>query len=65
MPSDANLAAAHLAYHRVLGGVPEPKADAAPVPVSRRDNAGVTPVQGAQGAAEIERTLNQGDSKRR
>lgn len=64
MPGD-NLAEAHLALHRAMGGVPEPKADARPASVSRRDNAGVTPVVGSGSPAPLEQALNQGDSKRR
>lgn len=69
MPTDDNPAENHLNWHRSMTGVPvEPKADAAPAPVSRRDNmtSGATPVLGSGTAAEIEATLNNRcDSRRR
>ena len=64
---DANPAEQHLAYMRQLSGVPEPKADAAPVSVSRRDNttSGAEPVVGSGTAAPLVEALNRGDRRPR
>lgn len=53
MPSDANLATEHLAYHRAMGGVPvenpppsTPKADNTTPTVSGETAATTVPIQG-------------------
>lgn len=68
MPNDANPAEQHLAWHRSMSGVPEPRTDARPASLSRRDTTSVrrdsgdgpTPVAGGGSAALLEQTLEEG-----